>query len=72
MEEEKSGLGHQFRFEEKCLTACKQSLEQAFYDLETIPNKNLEVLTIQGMINMLINKTLELSYSAREANKQDN
>jgi hypothetical protein len=64
-----SGLGHQYRKDEKAINACKSSLSQAHDDLKDVDNVEISLLRMD--IVRLINKCIHLAYSARQAQKQD-
>lgn len=67
---EKMGLGHQYKKDEKAMNACNSSLTQAFEDLKDVKNADVDMLKFD--IVRLINRCIQLAYSAREAQKQDN
>lgn len=67
MSEVKTGLGHQYKADEKAVNACKSNLEQAFTDIMFSGNE--DVITLRCHIAKLIQLCDELSYSANEAYK---
>lgn len=65
--EPKTGLGHQYKADEKVIEACKKSLMEGFIHLFPINNPDVDMLKFE--IQQLINKCIQLSYSAREKSK---
>jgi hypothetical protein len=67
----KTGIGHQYKKDERVIDACKKSLMEGFMHLGLdIDNPDINLLRFD--IQSLVNRCVELSYSAREAQKQDN
>lgn len=67
--ENKTGLGHQYRKDEKAYLACRQSLSVAYNDLRDINNSEASLIRME--IAKLENKCWELAHAAFEAYKQD-
>lgn len=65
--EPKTGLGHQYKADEKAFLACRQSLYTAYNDLTDIVNIEANLLRME--IQKLSNRCFELAHSAFEKSK---
>lgn len=66
---EKTGVGHQYRNEEKAINQCNSHLEDAFNSIYGLGNPDID--TLKWDIAKLQNRCAELSYAANQRFKQN-